>query len=232
MSEKRIIDLSDYEPYAEKLRGKIIEHGPYWSIICRFTKLYDDAIAMQKEIQRLYDLRNMEQSEIEDNFIQTKYGYCYYEIEPGENPIIFNLYVYPQYRRKGQAKKLLQYVINEIRSAGYEGKIDIKVSPRENSISAENLTLFYEEMKLNIINRKPAQVFHPGELIKDEMEARKWDIYWLARKARLEPDIVKYLIEEKINISEYISFGLSRAFGTSKELWINLQNQYDEWMGK
>jgi len=48
---------------------------------------------------------------INDDFIHNKFGYCYYEIEPGKNPIIFNLYVHPEYRRKGHAKQILEYVI-------------------------------------------------------------------------------------------------------------------------
>jgi len=87
---------------------------------------------------------------MDEDFIQNKYGYCFYEIEPGENPIIYNLYVHPQYRRRGNAKKLLQYVISEIRQDGYDGDILIKVAPRENSISSEELSLFYINMGLKI----------------------------------------------------------------------------------
>jgi len=92
------------------------------------------------------------EDEINTNFIHDKYGYCYYVIEPGKTPIIFNLFVRPKYRRQGHAKRLLQCVIDEIRNTGYRGIIDIEVRPREESVSAEKLTLFYASMDLNVLN--------------------------------------------------------------------------------
>jgi GNAT superfamily N-acetyltransferase len=91
-------------------------------------------------------------SEITEDFIHNKYGYCYYEIESGKNPIIFNLFVNPQYRRQGHARWLLEYVINIIRGTGYIGKIDIEVAPREDSIQREQLAEFYISMGLNILD--------------------------------------------------------------------------------
>lgn len=84
-----------------------------------------------------------------DNFIHNQAGYCYYSI--GEKPIIFNLYVNPEYRRKGNAKKLLQYVINEIRQTGYNWTIEIEAIPREDSIPLEDIILFYEKLGLSVI---------------------------------------------------------------------------------
>jgi len=81
-------------------------------------------------------------------FIHTQAGYCYYSI--GNNPIIFNLYVNPEYRRRGNAKKLLQYVINEIRQTGYQGNINIEAKPREDSISMKDIVLFYEKLGLSV----------------------------------------------------------------------------------
>ena len=91
-------------------------------------------------------------NEIEDNFIHNKYGYCYYEIEQDKTPLIFNLYVYPQYRKQGHARKILEFVMNEIRQTGYTGMINIEVSPREDSISRESLAGFYSSLGLNLIN--------------------------------------------------------------------------------
>ena len=90
--------------------------------------------------------------EIIEDFIQTRCGYCFYEVEPGKNPIIFNLYVHLQFRRQGHAKELLDYVMGKIRQTGWSGDIDIEVAPREESISAENLEQFYRKMGLNLIN--------------------------------------------------------------------------------
>ena len=86
-----------------------------------------------------------------ENFIHNKYGYCYYSIEPNDIAIIFNLYVEPEYRRKGHAKNLIQLVIGEIGKTGCNKEIRVEASPRENSIDAENLTAFYESMGLKIL---------------------------------------------------------------------------------
>ena len=87
-----------------------------------------------------------------DNFFHDKYGYCYYSIPPNENALIYNLYTEPEYRRKGHARKHLQFVIEEIRKSGYTGIIDIKAYPREDSIEYEKLVSFYKSLELNVLN--------------------------------------------------------------------------------
>lgn len=82
-----------------------------------------------------------------ENFIHSKYGYCYYYVEPNA-AMIYNLYVEPEYRRKGHAKKLVEMVIREIREVGYSGEIQVEANPREGSISVERLTDFYSRMGL------------------------------------------------------------------------------------
>ena len=92
--------------------------------------------------------------EEDENFIQNKFGYCFYKIEHGETPIIYNLYVHVQYRRRGNAKKLLEYVINEIRKSGYKGEIAIEADPRDTALSCEKLSLFYTNLGLKVINSR------------------------------------------------------------------------------
>lgn len=87
-----------------------------------------------------------------ENFIHDKYGYCYYCIYKNKNPIIYNLYTEPEYRKKGYAKKHLEFIINEIRKIGYNDTIEIEAIPRENSINYEKLILFYKSLGLKVIN--------------------------------------------------------------------------------
>lgn len=87
---------------------------------------------------------------IENNFIQNKFGYCFYEVT-SQDAVIFNLYIHPEYRRQGKAKKLLQQVIREIKEQ-YDGEIIIEACQRESSIDSENLILFYKKMGLKILN--------------------------------------------------------------------------------
>ena len=149
---KRFYD--DCRFYADKLRGRHITSGPWWSVITRFVALFDRAEYLEKENAKLRaddnDKNDGAEPEINDDFIHNKFGYCYYEIESGKHPIIFNLFVNPQYRRQGHAKWLLHYVINEIRQTGYKGEIDIEAAPRENSIDREKLVIFYASMGLNV----------------------------------------------------------------------------------
>lgn len=85
-----------------------------------------------------------------ENFYHDKYGYCYYAIPSDECPMVYNLYVEPEYRRRGHARRILQFVISEIRKNGYEGVIKIEVKPHEISIDLKKLTSFYKSMGLEI----------------------------------------------------------------------------------
>jgi ribosomal protein S18 acetylase RimI-like enzyme len=86
-----------------------------------------------------------------ENFFHNKYGYCYYSLPSNKRAMIYNLYVEPEYRRKGHARELLQFVISEIRKTGYKGIIDIEACPREDSIGYKELSSFYLNMGLNIL---------------------------------------------------------------------------------
>lgn len=87
-----------------------------------------------------------------ENFIQNKYGYCFYFIEPNNvTAMIYNLYIDPTYRQEGHAKHLIQLVIREIRETGYNKEIQIEAHPREDSIDVKNLVAFYERMGLKVL---------------------------------------------------------------------------------
>lgn len=87
--------------------------------------------------------------ELED-FVQNKFGYCFYEVY-GTTTLIYNLYVYPEYRQQGKAKMLIRHVINEIRGAGCTGEIMVQCCPK-GGIDPEKLKSFYERMGLKIIS--------------------------------------------------------------------------------
>lgn len=90
------------------------------------------------------------------NFIHTKFGYCYYEFNSDRSVcLIFNLHVEKEYRRKGHAKHLLELTINEIRNyENYSGELYIEADPEENSISKQNLVRFYKKTGLILIDRR------------------------------------------------------------------------------
>ena len=107
---------------------------------------YDEYYKMRNYWKRCRD-RNELLQESED-FIQTKFGYCFYSLEP--NPFIYNLYIHPQYRKQGHSKNLLNFVISIIRDTGYDGKIRIEACPRDESIELDALINYYQKIGLTI----------------------------------------------------------------------------------
>lgn len=92
------------------------------------------------------------------HFIHTSFGYCYYHLDKpvaeGGTYLIYGLYVYAEYRRMGYSKRMLQFLIDEIRCTGYDGAIYIKAEPEENSISADALVEYYRRMGLTVCGAK------------------------------------------------------------------------------
>ena len=84
--------------------------------------------------------------------ISNEYGHCHYCVCEDENcSMLYNLFIAEEYRRKGNAKHLVQKAIDEIRATGYKGDIRIVPEPEDNSISKEDLIEFYKKMGLIII---------------------------------------------------------------------------------
>ena len=83
-------------------------------------------------------------------FVHTQYGYCYYSIESDGSALLYNLYIEPDDRRKGNARYLIDLVIKEIKRSGCFGPIRVEAIPRENSIDINTLSLFYRQMGLVI----------------------------------------------------------------------------------
>ena len=78
---------------------------------------------------------------------------------------------------------------------------------------------------MNKLNRKPT---HPGEILKGEfLEEFGISQTQLAGDLDISVRVINELINEKRNINSELALKLSRYFGTSAELWLNLQNQYD-----
>lgn len=95
-------------------------------------------------------MNNLNLSEYE-NFYHDKYGYCYYEMGAFSTPIIYGLFVEPEYRRSGHACRLLNEVIKILRAAGYTNTIHIQAAPGEDGIDRDRLVAFYESLGLTVI---------------------------------------------------------------------------------
>lgn len=85
-----------------------------------------------------------------EDFIQTRFGYCFYEVRE-DSALIYNLFIHPEYRGQGKARKLLRLVIDEIRDTGYTGDIKIEANPKEEGIDLGQLIEFYTSMGLKLL---------------------------------------------------------------------------------
>lgn len=74
--------------------------------------------------------------------------------------------------------------------------------------------------------RVPAEVFPPGEFLREELEAREWSQQELADILDRPPRLISELIAGKRAITPETAKGLAQAFGTSPEYWMNLESQY------
>ena len=79
------------------------------------------------------------------------------------------------------------------------------------------------------MNRTVAEVFPPGEFIKDELDARGWTQRDLAEiLGRSEPKVSE-LINGRRLITTRTAKELAAAFDTSAEVWLNLETAYQLW---
>ena len=79
------------------------------------------------------------------------------------------------------------------------------------------------------MERAVAEVFPPGEYIRDEIEARGWTQRDLAGVlGRSEPKVSE-LINGKRAITSQAARELAAAFGTSAEVWLNLEMRWQLW---
>ena len=69
-------------------------------------------------------------------------------------------------------------------------------------------------------------VFPPGEILREELEAREWSQTDLAEILGRPVKLVNEIIAGKRAITPETARGLADALGTSAELWMNLEAQY------
>lgn len=80
---------------------------------------------------------------------------------------------------------------------------------------------------MSLDSRNVAEAFPPGEFIKEELESRGWTQEDLGEIIGRQPSIVSGLISGKRTVSASIATELAEAFGTTAQLWLNLQSAYD-----
>ncbi len=74
--------------------------------------------------------------------------------------------------------------------------------------------------------QRAAEVFPPGEFIRDEIEARGWSQSDLAEILGRPVQAINEIIAAKKAITPETAQGLGDAFGTDAQLWLNLENSW------
>lgn len=78
-------------------------------------------------------------------------------------------------------------------------------------------------------SRHPVECFPPAAYIEDELAARGKEFGWLLRESGRANVQVADVMERK-RMTMRAAFALARAFGTSVELWVKLDDAYWEWL--
>ena len=76
-------------------------------------------------------------------------------------------------------------------------------------------------------NRKPS---HPGSVLKNlYLIPLKVSNTQLAETLNVSRKTISTIVNERASVTPDMALRLARAFGTSPELWLNLQKSYDLW---
>ena len=68
---------------------------------------------------------------------------------------------------------------------------------------------------------------HPGDHLKEELEALNMSAAELARKVSLPSNRITHILNGRRRITGDTALRLSHFFGTSPEFWLNLHGLYD-----
>lgn len=74
--------------------------------------------------------------------------------------------------------------------------------------------------------RNIAEVFPPGEFLKEELEARGWSQIELAEVLDRPPRVVSEIISGKRAVTPETAKGLGEALGTGAQFWMNLESAW------
>jgi HTH-type transcriptional regulator / antitoxin HigA len=75
---------------------------------------------------------------------------------------------------------------------------------------------------------KPDWTLSPGTLIREEIGARGWTEAELASRTGLGPETIAGILAATVRIDELIAARIGEAFGTSAQMWLNMERIYRE----
>lgn len=73
---------------------------------------------------------------------------------------------------------------------------------------------------------KPAEIFPPGDFLREELAARGWSQGDLARILGRPVQTINMIVNARKSITAETAKALGLALGTGPELWMNLETAY------
>lgn len=89
------------------------------------------------------------------------------------------------------------------------------------------ITLQNIESSMIANNITPFVATHPGELIRDELEAREMSQSKLSQQIGISPSILNEVINGKRSVNTELALLLEAALGISAEIWLGLQSDFN-----
>ena len=77
---------------------------------------------------------------------------------------------------------------------------------------------------------RAAKNFGPGYFIREQMEVRGWVQQELAEILGISPKHLNSILLDKQPLTTDLARLLSKAFGTSPQYWLNIDNNYRLWL--
>jgi len=74
--------------------------------------------------------------------------------------------------------------------------------------------------------RMPAEVFPPGDFLKEELDRRGWTQVELSEILDRPPRLISEIVSGKRAVTPETAKGLAAALGTAPEFWMNLETSY------
>ena len=98
----------------------------------------------------------------------------------------------------------------------------LKVTPAEAKKYQRNLEGKKGKAKMKTNREEPAVVFHPGEHLKDELDARGLSDVEFSQMTGIPIGKLKAILDEKSPILAWMAERIGASLGTSAMLWANL----------
>lgn len=79
------------------------------------------------------------------------------------------------------------------------------------------------------MTRIPAEVFPPGDFLRDELDERGLTVADFARHTGLPESTIAGIISGEQRITAQIADALGGELGTSSDFWLNVDKTYRTW---